>query len=355
MWKGKVKWFAIAAGLSVLAGGLSFTRYFMDTTRLASNPQSNYPIIRDTANMLKTLKSNWQTVESGYAPDFSAANSSLLLEKRDVIPWIIDDVGEVMASATQEANRLPAPPAGPKGLILDKLTTMYTSAGSTWDPDYGGGDYSMPSAPSAPQGPGGRGRADAGTPLDRGARVPQPPQPQQPPPSPAADGSSAGAVSGADGPKFNPGEGPPRVIVTMTVKTTRDDVFEFLTNTAQKWLNANKEREAVPYSIKFIEWKLVMEEEVPKDPNAALAAGQPGIDRLSGRETGPGRPGAVEPNQDTYIPPADVGRTDVRAGDVNQLAPIPKQPPIAPPGTKIRTFEITWQCYLKDVTPSEGL
>jgi hypothetical protein len=151
------------------------------------------------------------------------------------------------------------------------------------------------------------------------------------------------------------GEGPPRVVVTLTVKTAREDAFNFMAQTAQKWLTENKEREAAPYVIKHVEWARVGEEVIPDDPlaQARAEAAQPG-------RKGPARPapGYEDPSQ--YRRQIGEGSTadrpgSARGGDPNQLAPLPTPPRMAPPGTKITTFEVRWEAYLKSwKAPAEG-
>jgi hypothetical protein len=358
MWKGKVKWFAAAAALSVLAGGLSFTRYFMDKTRLEGNPPSGD--IQTTKTLLKQLKSEWSTVETGYTPDFSAANASILLENRDVIPWVLDDVGHVLDAAANEAKRGTTTTEGPSGLTFEKLTTLYTSSGAEWDPSFDPtGGYGGPAAPAYPPGPprtskGGGGNTSAGgrggdgLPGDQVGRPPRPKAAPPPPPTPSADGSSGGP---ADPDKQYPmGEGPPRVVVTLTVKTTRSDPFNFLTETVQKWLNDHKDRDGAPYPIKHVNWNRVNEEVIANDPNAPqmptpIAAG--GGNKTKG-SVGPARPEEQQPIFD------DLRSTATVAGDPNQLAPIPKAPPMAAPGTKVMTFEIKWEAYLKSWKPESA-
>lgn len=356
MWKGKVKWFAAAAALSLVAGGLSFTGYFLDKTRLEGNPPSGE--IREAKNLLSTLKAEWQTIETGYQPDYSAANASILLENRHVIPWIMDDVSKVLETAKQEAERHPPKEAGPPGLLVQKVTTQYASSGASaedgYDMDsYGGApmDVYTPRASKTDW----RGQRIGGnqTPMPTAETPPPTPEPSTP-----ETASTAGAGSDSDGQKFGPSEGPPRVLVTLTVKTVRDDPFDFLTNTVQKWLNENKERGAAPYSIKHIEWRQVGQpEEIPKDANDPMATGSP----TTTRDSGPVRPG-VQPSgpgsvRDRYQRPADpYPRGEASGGgasDPNQLAPLPTPAPIAPPGSKVRTFEITWEAYLKSAKPVE--
>jgi type IV pilus assembly protein PilM len=366
MWKGKVKWFAAAAALSVIAGGLSFTRFLMDKTALESNPPSSYPIIQQTKSELARLKGDWQAIDSGFQPDYSAANASLLLENREVIPWIIDDLGNVMAVSSVDAAKTAAAGKDPQGLVFQKFTTVYTSAGADADTGYGdfAGSSAAPERGTSPMTSKGGGRG-----ADRGQTPPAAP----PPTPPAADPNAPAAAPTAseDGPKFGLGEGPPRVIITLTVKTTREDPFEFISRTAQKWLSEHKERDAAPFSIKHVEWKLLTEEMVAKDPNAPQGQGTSapgGITRPGQRGTEDrGRPGAVRPppgfeNPDDYVPPDDIVRGYTRpgegtagggaGGDVNQLAPLPKAPAVGEPGAKVRTFEIKWEAYLKAGKPA---
>ena len=132
--------------------------------------------------------------------------------------------------------------------------------------------------------------------------------------------------------------------MTLKVKTTRSDPFEFLTNTVQKWLTENKEREGAPYSIKHIEWTLVGEEVIPKGEEQG---GVPGFEPLAGkpRDGGPRRPGEFDPNNPYGLPPPEIISTarpqGGTGGDVNQLAPLPKAPPVAPPRTMAKLGKLT--------------
>ncbi len=199
---------------------------------------------------------------------------------------------------------------------------MYGSAGASWDPafdspGYGGGAEAPPPPSLAPslRSKGGELPDDP-----TGGRRPRArPSAALPPPPPAGSASSSGS-GGAEGPKYTPSEGPPRVIVTLTVKTTRNDAYDFLSHYgAEVAVNDNKDRAGVPYTIKHIDWAVTLVEEVPKDPNAptvAAAAATP-----SAKSKSAGGPPRPEDEARYVAQPSMSVQIGGNSSDPNQLAP----------------------------------
>ncbi|MBC7773667.1 MAG: type IV pilus assembly protein PilM [Pyrinomonadaceae bacterium] len=376
MWKGKTKWFGVAAGLSLVAGAASFLKVFVDGSKISASPR---PTINDTTiGNRRDLDAKWKAVESSFVPDFKAANSMLLLDGRDIFPWLIDDLGQMMARAKSAAEKSAAKGGSPDGLMFVKYTTQFQCAGAEdfGFQDYGaaGSEYGAPPVDARPAGKVGAKAAAAPT------------------PDPAAE--AAAPPPGLD-PKYGPAEGPPRVLCTLTVKTARPDVIktapgpdnpnaaDFVTDTIQSWLVENRlttadGRALVPYEIHHIKWTLLNKvDEIPADPAAPVitTTTQPRNSTPAGRDRRPGRTPdegldddgkphgpkgflnddtrLTNPSANPYQPGNNSGAGQ---GNVDALAPFPKPDPIAPPGTKIYYFEITWEAYIKKATttPKEG-
>ncbi len=174
--------------------------------------------------------------------------------------------------------------------------------------------------------------------------------------------------------KFSPGEGPPRVMVTLQVATERPGVTqgadnpnaaEFVRDTIQQWLKENGKSDAagralVPYDIHHVDWKLDRTETIAvvntADPNAPeLGSNQPedADPRAPGRGT-PRSPGrgrdVVDPRgvPGDFVVPTTGGTSGTGTNtNVDGLAPLPKAPALHKPGATVSYFIITWEAYLK--------
>lgn len=364
MWKGKTKWFGIAAALSLVAGAASFLRVFVDQSKVAANPR---PTINQQAiNNKRDLEAKWKAVDGSFVPDTKAANSMLLLDGREIFPWLIDDLGEMMNRAKKTAEKSAAKGGSPDGLMFVKYTTQYMCSGAVDDAGFypeAGSDEIPVQQPRGPKGSGGKGGATPTT------------------PTPAAPVIATPTVEDR---KYGQGEGPPRVFCTLTVKTARPEMTgsldnpeaaRFVSETIQAWLLENAKttadgRKDVPYEIHHVDFKPGRAaEEIPLDPTTPAAPTSatptPGSKRPSDvrrEERRPGKDGGGDnrprssPGLPTGEEPVTTQPTNASQGNVDNLAPFPKPDPIAPPGTKIYYFEITWEAYIKKaiIIPKEG-
>lgn len=378
MWKSKTKWFAIAAGLSIVAGGASFLKYFFDNSKISANPTPTS--IQQAVSARRDLDGQWKQVESSFVPDFRAANSMVLLDGRDIVPWLVDDLGQIFSRAKSVSKKSAEAGGSPDDFRFIKYLTQYTSAGAT---DSYGDPFGLPEGdPYAPiPGPSSGGR--------RGEPQPPLPAPNAPPAAPAAPTDTPPETPGGPVVKYNVGEGPPRVLVTLQVATTRPgattgsdanlSATEFVRDTVQRWLEENalntaKGRELVPYEIFHIDWKIDKTETIAADANQPIAAVTPGRNpNDGGGNRGKGR-------DEGRMPQKTIGPTDWRPEDMlvnggqgarnpasnsgggagtgntnlDSLAPLPKTPPLHPPGSTVTYFTITWEAYLKKPVGKEG-
>jgi type IV pilus assembly protein PilM len=221
MWRGKTKWFGLAAGLGVAAAGAMFIRPLMDHYAVEG---MQIPSVINTAVNAATQekqKADAAGVTGTAATDFRATNVMLLLERRDIYAHLVDDLGLLLQDANTKAVdwaqsiNSPALPAGTPGFVLKDFQT----------------EYEAPAGPAEP-----------------GAAV----DPSVPPPMPA-------------------------VRITLKVTTSQPDPLKFVIATAQKWLNEHKSRAGVPYTLVVADppWRVDLETEV--------AGAEPGRTDVPGR------------------------------------------------------------------------
>lgn len=134
MWKRKVPWFGVAAGVAVAAGGAMFIRPFLDDTESANNPES--PIVAQVLSTGNRLKSEAQELTVPTLSNTAASDVMALLENREHYARILDDLGQLADEVRRKAESWPggqgatfeitgftttfeAPEAGPDGAALD--------------------------------------------------------------------------------------------------------------------------------------------------------------------------------------------------------------------------------------------
>ncbi len=107
MWRNKVKWFGVAAGLGVAATAAMFYRPFVDSQAIAANPRT--PIIGETIERLERQKREAAEVTATAEPNFAAANVLGLLDPRvqHIMPRVLDDLGQMLAFADGERAKRP--------------------------------------------------------------------------------------------------------------------------------------------------------------------------------------------------------------------------------------------------------
>lgn len=304
LWKKKTKWFAAAAGLSIAAGGLAFFRPLTDKLGAAAQPAPTE--IKNVASQITALKNKWKEVESKFQIDYKAANIALLLDHREVFPFLLNDVGLIMKNA-QDATGKDAAGKDAKGLSFLALDTRYV----------------------------GPAAAD----------------PNAPAPDPAA------ADYG-------------RVRVVLEVQTTRTDADKFVTDTVTKWLRDNADRAGIPYTFDkaTIRWELERKE-IPKptSPTGSDAPPPPMGDSPSsdggsggggfGGGKGGGRPGDRDGGMggprggggDSSPPPSSAPQNNT---NLDQLAPLPIAPPPGEPGQQLSKFKIHFEAVLRPPAPA---
>src|SRR5690606_31093613 len=107
MWKAKYKWFGVAAGVALLASAAMFYRPLQASSKVeASSPD---PIIQQVLSEGRRLKGEAADVTNPQL-DFTAANLVELDRNREIMAYMIDDVGLMIEDATQVAAQGAAPP-----------------------------------------------------------------------------------------------------------------------------------------------------------------------------------------------------------------------------------------------------
>lgn len=215
MWKGKVKWFGLAAGLAVAASAAMFIRPTLDYLTSSSNQQpGEIQNVLSDVNKAKTDASE-KGVDKPANPDYRAANMLALLQHRDVYAQLSSDLGEIFKDAESKARNWkrsdgttwPGPDKDGKtefdprtAFTLRVFDTQYTGAGA-------------------------------------GAIDPNNPMPAPAPADPAAGGATpTGSIS-----------------IQMAVTTQRADGADaaaFMIKTVDEWLKKNAKRTGVPYVIR---------------------------------------------------------------------------------------------------------
>lgn len=129
MWRRKVAWFGVAAGVAAAGSAAMFIRPFIDRTQIAANPRP--PVVTEVSNRIRQLKSDANDVLQP-TPNLEAADILGLLDRRGFHAMLMADVGRMCDDATALAEKWPegAPPpdmvkpTGP-AYVLQELTTEY--------------------------------------------------------------------------------------------------------------------------------------------------------------------------------------------------------------------------------------
>ncbi|MBA4027587.1 MAG: hypothetical protein C0475_00300 [Planctomyces sp.] len=310
MWREKTPWFVGAAGLALVAGGVTFARPLIDGQNVPAKPA----VIDATKGQLQGLKSEWQRYQEEYKPDPRATAAIGLLSGRDVMPRLVQDVSDMFAAAQRSApGSVPADLGGP----------VIAFAG--FEAEYIGGKEPPPLGGGGPGGGGGGGGAGAG-----GA------------------GGAGGDAPPADGVPVEAVATPRRIALTLRVQTALPESGAeqlLIRDSFLRWIQSNAARQGVPYVLD------------PRSFGFALLGTVTGGDgqARSGRERddrvpppGPpddprGRPGTPRGDGAGSIPPPDV------------LIPTPPGYHPAPTAT-IRTYAIRWiaDMNVPPPAPAEG-
>lgn len=199
MWKDKVKWFGLAAGVAAAAAGVMFVNPVRSNFAVqAAQPD---PVINQAISRSKELTRQAQEagVTTAGEPNMAAANMLSLQAHRDVYSWIVSDVQQMFASADArkqswaqtiqvQGQAAPTIGEGPAFSVTDMST-----------------EYIPP--------------ADAAT--NRGSPLPK---------------------------EY---EAYPAIRVDMQVATNVPEPERFVRETVNRWLVENKQRPNVPYVIVY--------------------------------------------------------------------------------------------------------
>ncbi len=265
MWASKGKWFAAAAGLSLVATGAMFIRPFMDSayTNMETPPEISQ------ATSLASRLSN-EAREAGVTEDASQsakiAQLMSLYEGRVVYLDLVRDVDAMLSDADAKAA---SEGGSDKGF---KLLEMYT--------DYLFGDMPIPTHSGKSMGGrqqgGGRGRMSGGE-EDFGLI-----------PSMAGGRDFGQEEYGGGGAAETTDQGvvtDPRIAVTLQLSTTQPEVEVFVEETIKRWLEQHSQREGMPYyyNIEDFSWEKV--DEIVHTAAESGRANRPG-GQAAGRNTG---------------------------------------------------------------------
>lgn len=204
MWKEKVPYFGIAAGIAIAAGAAMFALPLRDS--MAAAQATKPSVISEAVNRHRQLKTeaNQAGVLGGGDADMNAANIIAMLEQRGVYQDINRDIAQIFDSGTKRApgwakeQQAPEPPPGP-AFTLQNFTTNYLPPAVAQAPSDSG-------APAAP--------ADAS----------------------AADPLSASAAF-------------PRIHVKLLLSSNQPESRKFIDASIGRWFAANKVRPGIPYEI----------------------------------------------------------------------------------------------------------
>lgn len=312
MWKKKVKWFGIAAGISLVAGGVSFIRPFLDDAAVASSPR--LPVIDETIRSARTLKAEWKAVSDTFAPDYKAANVANLLSNREIYPHVANDLGAMLKVAMDRAEEQRKSGESPR-IRFGEFQSIY--------------------------------KPPAGAGLDAFGN----PDPM--------------AAAGGDG-------GEQRIQGELEISTTHDDdvqAVQYATDTLKKWLYDQADRAGVPYTIDTAKVTVTLLETKRIPPAAAdpSAPAPTGRDPLATRPTTPGRAptqpfnpkdpfegldpntkliGGGEPEDRPSDSRASAPSTQGR-DDVDRMAPLPDSEPLAKPGQTLNRLKVRWEMIIR--------
>jgi type IV pilus assembly protein PilM len=309
MWRRKVRWFGIAAGIAIAGAGAMFIRPFIDNAEINANPEP--PVIKQAVMLGNTLKSDAADVTNPTFENAAAGEVLGLLEGREIYGYIVDDLGKMLKFAQDRASKKEQP-----AFVVSRFDTAYLPA----------------------PGP----EAAAGM------------------PAPDASGGTADASLASQ----------PRIQITLVASTTEPDAQRFAINTLQEWLQHNAKRAGVPYEIVARgspRQTGISEAAAPSAPAQPVGAPQPMGTNPMGGKGAPvpmglpegGRSGRVMPGgpPPTLIPsgitpgpevggPPPVDQTRAQQNEeVRKLAPLPGEP--APEaGTRTTTFTVNWEAVL---------
>ncbi len=331
VWKGKGKWFGMAAGLAVAASAAMFIRPVQDNFAVVgASPDPVIDAAIREATELKN-KANDAGVIGGASVDNRPVNMISLLENKSIHSYLLDDLSQMLEDAQKKvpeaSGAASAPgetPSEPESAYIIKSfhTSYYVGANQV------GSEFESSGS-------------------SRGGE--RPVMPGQEPPAEA-----------------NPEAGKRIVECELVVTTTQPDSQRFMLATLDRWLKSNKVRPAVPYTIVVDEnpWTRREEATSPAAPTSrAPRAGETRDTRAP--ETSSGGKGGGG-GGDEYLSPEDairrqrerqdpnahvIGGGENPAGGGGAVGGMPAFTAIKPkdkPGTTRATFTVVWHVEINE-------
>jgi len=266
MWKKKVKWFGMAAGIGLVAAGAMFVRPILDQRAIAAADRDTetHNAIRQAINTSQRLKSEAEQAQvTGQAQvDPRASRVASLLTGRDMYTYLLADVSEMLEDAERvkpgfvSSAGLTELPQGP-AWVVGSLSTEYEPDGRFVDP-----------------------------------------------------GAAAPTVN-------DPYVDKPRIIVTMEVTTWMPQYERFNIATLPRWIEDNATRPGLPYRL------IPQRVEAPKQVLRARSAASQAITSATpdpsgaGQQTG-GRPQPRRTGEHVNID--QLTREEMAAFDAERIA-----------------------------------
>jgi len=211
VWRRKTPWVATAAAVSVIAGAAGFLRPVLDGQ--AVETARNAPDMRSVDAARRQggqQKDAWEDVSSSVRIGARAENVRQLLDRRDILPALLDDVQDMLASAGASPDApITTAPSEWRGLSLHAMSVDYKTPADAAPTGPQAAPGSTPQAAESNSRSRGRGRAPA-----------------------QASGSTNGQLA-----------------VTLQIDATNSGQRAFIDATVLDWLEQNAEREAAPYTL----------------------------------------------------------------------------------------------------------
>lgn len=304
MWKRKVPYFAVAAGLAAATAGAMFIRPLIDSA--AFQGAERPPILQTVVREANTLSSEARQagVTDGAGSDLRAAGIVSLLEGRGLYASLLDDTARMVMLTNQAAERaastdqrLADAMAGGPAFELVSLQTEYSAGGG----DQAGGVGQDPFADPRTARPGG---------VQTGAADSVPPE-----------------ASGQE-----------RVRVTGTFRVAASNLERFMLEVVEPVVKQDLAGQRAGYRVVVgqVPWSI--------GGSASDPGGRFGRPDQGGFQPRPGvgtRPGQARPG----------GRDFGQGGDPSQIAPLPPPPPERP---SVQTVTVTWFAVLGEETAEGG-
>jgi type IV pilus assembly protein PilM len=352
MWKRKRKWFAAAAVIAVVGAAIPFATWALEKNKVES--MTKPPEIEQVKNDLRNLRANWTNATKDWKDDPRAANALILLERRDIVPNLVDDLGQMMAKSQQIAQQRGKSATQKAGFNLERYEMKFYFGASEIE-----SDQIVDSNPARSNGRRKKPRSGDGAlspAVNTGAGTNTA---SGTPGAPGAPGAPVEPAAVSDG----------RMKITMVLTTTMPEAEKYITETVEAWLRANANRPGVPYVIK------VAGDDIGPNMNMSSRVwdkfGAPVVVAADGTapkmdtddEDEDGQPKAPVLDPKTGLPSDK--RTDAELklleqserdnikldGGLNDMAPLPASLPVGYAGETITKFVVVFEAWVKTKAP----